>query len=132
MNEGITARLDLCGTVVSVPPHAHLGVTGGAIGQGIPCAAGAAVACPDRPVINLQADGSAMYTVQGLWTQAREQLNVTTLLCSNRRYKILQGEIARAGITEPGPTTRALTDLADPAIGWAPDCQRHGRARGDG
>ena len=60
-----------------------------------------------------------MYTLQGLWTQAREGLNVTTLLCSNHRYKILQGEVARAGITDPGPATRALTDLSNPAIGWA-------------
>jgi acetolactate synthase-1/2/3 large subunit len=59
----------------------------------MPCATGTAVACPDRPVINLQADGSAMYTLQALWTQAREQLNVTTLICSNRSYLILQAEL---------------------------------------
>lgn len=117
MNSGITASWAYAGQSGSAPPHTHLGITGGAIGQGIPCATGAAVACPDRPVINLQADGSAAYTLQGLWTQARERLNVTTLLCSNRRYKILQGEFARAGV-EPGPTARSLTDLSDPDIGW--------------
>ena len=110
----------------SVPPHTHLGITGGAIGQGIPTAVGAAVACPARPVIGFQADGSAMYTLQGLWTQAREGLNVTTLLCSNRRYRILQGEVARSGITDPGPMTRSLTDLADPALGWASIAQGMG------
>jgi acetolactate synthase-1/2/3 large subunit len=60
-----------------------------------------------------------MYTLQGLWTQAREGLNITTLLCSNRRYKILQNEVVNSGITDPGPMTRSLTDLSDPTIGWA-------------
>ena len=101
------------------PPHTCLALTGGAIGQGLPTATGAAIACPDRRVISLQADGSAMYTVQSLWTQARERLNVTTLLCSNRAYRILQIELARAGTTEPGHNARTLTDLASPEIGWA-------------
>jgi acetolactate synthase-1/2/3 large subunit len=77
--------------------HTCLMLTGGAIGQGLPTAVGAAVACPDRRVIALQADGSAMYTVQSLWTMAREGLNVTTILCSNRAYRILQIEAARGG-----------------------------------
>jgi acetolactate synthase-1/2/3 large subunit len=100
-------------------PHTCLALTGGAIGQGLPTATGAAIACPDRRVISLQADGSAMYTIQSLWTQARERLNVTTLLCSNRAYRILQIELARAGTTEPGHNARTLTDLASPEIGWA-------------
>lgn len=100
-------------------PHICLSLTGGAIGQGLPSATGAAVACPDRRVISLQADGSAMYTIQSLWTQARERLNVTTLLCSNRAYRILQMESARAGNTEPGHNARSLTELAPPEIGWA-------------
>ncbi len=89
-----------------LPPHTVLTAAGGSIGQGIPCATGAAIACPDRPVIDLQADGSALYTVQALWTQAREGLNVTTLICSNRSYRILQMELHRAGITSCGPNTR--------------------------
>ncbi len=101
------------------PPHTLLALTGGAIGQGIPCATGAALACPDRPVLSLQADGSALYHLQALWTQAREHLNVTTLLCNNRSYRILQVELRRAGVTAPGPAARALTSLADPAISWA-------------
>ncbi len=100
-------------------PHTCLALTGGAIGQGLPTATGAAIACPDRRVISLQADGSAMYTVQALWTQARERLNVTTLLCSNRAYRILQIEAARAGNTEPGHNARTLTELSSPEIGWA-------------
>ena len=109
------AYFDLASTV---PPHTYLALTGGAIGQGIPSATGAAVACPDRPVINFQADGSAMYTLQGLWTQARESLNVTTLICSNRSYRILNLELARAGVASPGRNTLSLTDLAGPAINW--------------
>jgi acetolactate synthase I/II/III large subunit len=103
---------------LSAPAHTYLALTGGAIGQGLPCATGAAIACPDRRVISFQADGSGMYTVQALWTQAREGLDVTTLLCNNRRYRILQVELARAGITEPGPKARALTSLDNPNLDW--------------
>ena len=92
--------------------------SGGSIGLGIPCATGAAIACPDRPVINLEADGSALYTIQALWTQAREGLNVTTLVCSNRSYRILQTQLNRAGITSYGLKTQALTELTQPAIDW--------------
>jgi acetolactate synthase-1/2/3 large subunit len=98
--------------------HSYLSVTGGAIGFGMPCATGAAVACPDRPVLNVQADGSAMYTVQALWTQAREGLNVTTILCSNRSYAILRGEMRRAGLAGLGPLAKQLTDLGRPDIDW--------------
>ena len=72
-------------------------MTGGAIGCGLPLATGAAIACPDRPVISLEADGSAMYTLQALWTQAREGLDVTTVILSNRSYAILQGEMRNVG-----------------------------------
>jgi acetolactate synthase-1/2/3 large subunit len=109
-----------------LPPHSQMYVAGGAIGQGMPCATGAAIACPGRPVINLQADGSAMYTVQALWTQAHEGLNITTLICSNRSYRILQVELNRAGITSYGPNTRALTELTDPAIDWVKAAQGFG------
>ena len=81
-------------------------------------AIGAALACPDRSVLNLQADGSALFTVQGLWTQARENLNIKTVICSNRSYDILKLEVARAGNTDPGPMTRNLTDLSRPDIKW--------------
>jgi acetolactate synthase-1/2/3 large subunit len=98
--------------------HTLLGVTGGSIGMGLPCATGAAVACPDRKVIAFQADGSALYTAQSLWTQAREGLDVVTLLCNNRSYEILKVELERVGITELGPQARALTDLTAPEIDW--------------
>ncbi|MFH1021110.1 MAG: acetolactate synthase large subunit, partial [Pseudomonadota bacterium] len=117
VDESITSGRGYFPLTAGLPPHTVLTGSGGSIGQGMPCATGAAIACPDRPVINLQADGSAMYTVQALWTQAREGLNVTTLICSNRSYRILQMELTRAGITSCGPKTRALTELNRPAIG---------------
>ena len=98
--------------------HTLLALTGGAIGQGLPCATGAAVACPDRKVIAFQADGSGMYTVQSLWTMARESLDVVVVVCSNRAYRILQAELSRAGVAEPGVNARTLTDLSHPDLDW--------------
>ncbi len=118
MDEAATTGLPVLAASAAAPPHTYLSLTGGAIGQGLPCATGAAVACPDRRVIAFQADGSAMYTMQALWTQARESLNVTTALCNNRSYRILQIELARAGVTEPGRKARSLTDLSNPDIDW--------------
>lgn len=100
------------------PRHSYLYVTGGAIGFGMPAATGAAVACPSRSVINIEADGSGMYTLQSLWTQAREQLNVTTIICSNRVYKILAIEVHRAGVAQPGPSTKRLAELSNPPLDW--------------
>ena len=102
----------------SAARHTVLGLTGGAIGQGLPTAVGAAIACPRRKVIALQADGSGMYTAQALWTMARESLDVVVVLCANRAYRILQLEVARAGIAEPGPAARALTELSNPQLDW--------------
>lgn len=118
MDEAATSGLPFLAASAAAPPHTYLSLTGGAIGQGLPCATGAAVACPDRRVIAFQADGSAMYTIQALWTQARESLNVTTVLCNNHSYRILQVELARAGVTEPGRKARSLTDLSNPDIEW--------------
>ncbi|MGH7931891.1 MAG: acetolactate synthase large subunit [Candidatus Binataceae bacterium] len=119
MDEAATTGLPFFFASAGAPPHTYLALTGGAIGQGLPCATGAAVACPDRKVIAFQADGSGMYTLQALWTQAREGLNVTTLICNNRRYRILQVELARSGVTEPGRKARSLTSLAQPEINWS-------------
>ncbi|MGA7877354.1 MAG: acetolactate synthase large subunit [Desulfoferrobacter sp.] len=99
-------------------PHTMLFITGGAIGQGLPNALGAALACPERRVIAFQADGSGLYTLQALWSIARESANVTVVVCANRRYRILQAELARAGIKDPGPKAQALTDLTRPVIDW--------------
>ena len=115
VEEAITTGFMYYPVTSGVPPFSLLTLTGGAIGQGVPCAVGAAIACPDRPVINFQADGAGMYTLQALWTQAREGLNVTTLICSNRSYDILKLEYGRLGVT-PGRCALNLTDLA--GIDW--------------
>jgi acetolactate synthase-1/2/3 large subunit len=99
-------------------PHTMLFITGGAIGQGLPNALGAALACPDRRVIAFQADGSGLYTLQALWSMARENVDVTVVVCANRCYRILQIELARAGVTNPGAAARSLTDLSRPEIDW--------------
>ncbi|MCX8022422.1 MAG: acetolactate synthase large subunit [Syntrophorhabdaceae bacterium] len=118
VDEGLTTALPYYLLSRGSPPHFYTTVTGGAIGYGMPCAIGAALAYPDRVVINFQADGSAMYTIQSLWTQAKEGLNIKTLVCSNRSYNILKLELARAGITKPGRHTLSMVELKDPAIDW--------------
>ena len=97
-------------------PHDLLCLTGGAIGYGMPAATGAAVACPDRPVVSLEADGAGMYTLQSLWTQAREGLDVTTVVYNNYAYDILNLELARTGAGEPGPKAKAMFDLHGPDL----------------
>jgi acetolactate synthase-1/2/3 large subunit len=126
VDEAVTTGLSYLLSPASLPAYTVMTVSGGSIGQGIPCATGAAIACPDRPVIDLQADGSALYTVQGLWTQAREELNVTTLICSNRSYRILQMELSRSGVATNGPNTRGLTELTKPPIDWVRIAQGFG------
>jgi acetolactate synthase-1/2/3 large subunit len=118
MDESATTGLPFYAMSAGAPPHTLMTLTGGAIGQGLPVATGAAIACPDRKVIAFQADGSGAYTLQALWTQARENLDVVTLLCSNRAYRILQVELARAGIAEPGPQAQRMTQLDAPALDW--------------
>jgi acetolactate synthase-1/2/3 large subunit len=98
------------------PRHDWLTLTGGAIGFGLPVAAGAAVACPDRPVLCLESDGSAMYTLAALWTHAREQLDVTTVVYANRSYAILNMELARVGAGAAGPKAAGLLDLSSPEL----------------
>ncbi len=98
-------------------PHDWLQITGGAIGCGIPLATGAAIGAHGRRVVNLQADGSGMYTLQGLWTQAREKLPVTTIVISNRKYAILLGEYRSVG-ANPGRTAMDMMDLGNPDLDW--------------
>jgi acetolactate synthase-1/2/3 large subunit len=95
-----------------------LPVTGGAIGQGLPVALGAALACPDRKVIALEADGSSMYTLQSLWTMARERLDVVTVILANRRYRILDIEMQRTGAGEMGPMANDMVDISRPDLDW--------------
>ena len=114
-DEAITSVAALPSVTTGAPRHDWLTLAGGAIGQGLPVAVGAAVACPDRPVIALEADGSAMYTIQSLWTQAREKLDVTTVIFSNRKYAILLHELANVG-ANPGRTALDMLDLGNPDL----------------
>ena len=112
---GNTAGLFVSGATAGAPRHDWLTLTGGAIGQGMPVATGAAVACPDRKVLSLEADGSAMYTLQSLWTQAREGLDVTTVIFNNRSYAILNLELSRVGAPTDG-NAADLFDLSRPPL----------------
>jgi acetolactate synthase-1/2/3 large subunit len=116
VDEAVTSGIGLAGLTSGAPRHDWLSLTGGAIGDGLPMAVGAAVACPDRPVLALQADGSAMYTLQALWTMAREQLDVTVVLYDNGSYAILQGELARVGAAGGGERAGQLLDIGGPAL----------------
>lgn len=102
---------------VHAAPHDWLQLTGGAIGAGLPLATGAAVAAPDRRVVALQADGSGMYTLQALWTMAREKLDVTVVVLANRKYAILLGELAGVG-ADPGKTALDMLDIGNPDLDW--------------
>ncbi|HEY0574919.1 MAG TPA: acetolactate synthase large subunit [Pseudonocardia sp.] len=122
VDEANTSGLTLPAATEGCPRHDWLTLTGGAIGYGLPAATGAAVAAPDRPVLCLQADGSAMYTISALWTQARENLNVTTVIYNNSAYAILRLELQKVGAQttggdgKPGPKAQELLDLSNPNL----------------
>ncbi len=115
-DEANTSGVLLPVATAGAPAHDVLTLTGGAIGYGLPVATGAAIACPDRPVICLEADGSAMYTLSALWTHARENLNITTVVLSNSAYAILRMELQRVGATATGPRAADLLDLSRPNL----------------
>jgi len=114
VDEANTSGFALPQALACAPRHTLLTLTGGSIGQGLPAATGAAVAAPDRPVLSLEADGSALYTIQALWTQAREQLNVTTVLINNAAYAILRMELARTAAGQAGERASRMLDLSGP------------------
>jgi acetolactate synthase I/II/III large subunit len=120
--EAVSSGRDLFPATWGSAPHDWLQITGGAIGLGLPLALGAAIACPNRKVIDLQADGSGMYTLQALWTMARERCDVLVLLYSNRRYNILLGELKAVGAAgadgKPGYNASRMLDLIDPSLDW--------------
>ncbi len=118
VDESMTSGRGLMAATRDCPPHDWLGNTGGSIGIALPLAVGAAVACPERPVLCLTADGSGMYTLQALWTMAREGLNVTTVVYANRSYNVLRREFSYLGIGEPGPRAADLFDIGRPALDW--------------
>jgi acetolactate synthase-1/2/3 large subunit len=119
VDEANTSGFALPAVMATAARHTLLTLTGGAIGQGMPVATGAAVAARGRPVLSIEADGSALYTIQSLWTQARERLNVTTVLVNNGAYAILRMELARTGAGDtPGARSARMLDLSDPALSF--------------
>ncbi|TVS12194.1 MAG: acetolactate synthase large subunit [Wenzhouxiangella sp.] len=116
IDEAITSGLMLPVMTAGAPAHDLITLTGGAIGQGLPNAIGAAIACPDRPVIALIGDGTAMYTLQALWTMARENLDVTAVIFNNRSYSVLNVELERVGADEVGAKARSQLDLTGPDL----------------
>ena len=117
-DESMTSGRGIMSAARCAPPHDWLGNTGGSIGIALPLAVGAAVACNNRPVLCLSADGSGMYTLQALWTMAREGLNITTVIFANRAYEILKREFASIGIGEPGAVASSLFAIGRPDLDW--------------
>jgi len=117
-DEGVTSTLPYYEVLSDAAPHDFLNLTGGAIGSMMAVSTGAAIACPQRKVVTLVGDGSAMYTVQSLWTQAREQLDVITIVYANRGYKVLTNELRRVGARLDGPRATYMLDLHGPSLDW--------------
>jgi len=117
-DDGVTSGLPIYQAMAAGARHEWLGHTGGAIGQGMPVAVGAAVARPDVKTVCLAGDGAGMYTVQALWTMARERLDVLTIVFVNNAYRILKIELARTGAGNPGPAADGMLSLGNPDIDW--------------
>jgi len=118
VDESVTTGRAFFPATYGASPHSWLNNCGGSIGYALPVATGAALACPDRPVLVLTGDGSAMYTVQAIWSMARENLDVTILVFANRSYQILRGELKGVGVRNPGPRAIDMLSLDRPAIDW--------------
>ena len=126
VDESVSSGRGFGSATAGAPPHDWLNVMGGSIGFGFPCASGAAVVAPDRKVILLEGDGSGMYTVQALWTMARNQLDVTMLVFANRTYQILLGELASFGLGEPGKNANDMLTIGRPDLDWVSIAKGHG------
>ena len=118
VDESVTTGRQFFPTTAGAPPHVWMNNRGGSIGYGLPVAIGSAIACPDQKVIALEGDGSAMYTIQSLWTMARENLDITIMVFANRSYNILRGELTNVGVQNPGPRAVDMLTLDRPDIGW--------------
>lgn len=116
VDDSATASMVCYPATATAPAHDWLSLTGGGIGFGLPAAVGAAVACPERKVVSLEGDGSAMYTIQALWTMARENLDVTVVIFNNQKYSILELEFVRTGARggKPGPKAASMLDIGTP------------------
>lgn len=128
VDEGVTSSAHLAPGLRRAPGHDVLTITGGSIGCGLPLGVGAAIACPDRKVVVLEGDGSGMYTLQSLWTMAREGLDVTTVIFANRGYQILRDELAAVGVSEVGRNAVRMFDVVDPTLDWVALAKGHGVA----
>ena len=117
-DESATSGFPLAMMMARARPHDHLALTGGSIGLGLPLALGAAIACPDRKVVCPHGDGGAAYTVQALWSMARERTDTTVVVYANRSYAILNIELQRVGAGAAGPKALAMLDLHDPEMNW--------------
>ncbi|MGA2552956.1 MAG: acetolactate synthase large subunit, partial [Burkholderiaceae bacterium] len=126
VDESITTGRSFFALTQNAPAHDWILPTGGSIGFAMPVSIGAAVACPNRKVITLESDGSGLYMPQSLWTQARQNLNVLTLVFANRKYQILRGELKNVGVSHIGPTASALLDIEKPDIDWVGLAQSFG------
>jgi acetolactate synthase I/II/III large subunit len=126
VDEAITSSRFFAVPSVRSRGHDWLAVTGGSIGYGMPAAVGAAVACPDRKVVCLEGDGSGMYTLQSLWTMAREGLDVLVVVISNRGYQILRGELANVGVTDVGRNAVRMFVVVEPSLDWVALAKGHG------
>ncbi len=116
VDESITSGRNFMRDTIGTPPHSWINNMGGSIGYSLPVAVGAAIACPDRKVLALTGDGSAMYTPQALWTMAREGLDVTIVILANRSYRILRGELTNVGVQNPGPRALDMLSLDRPTL----------------
>ena len=125
VNEAITSGAPVAAPLQTARGHDWLVTMGGAIGAGLPTAVGAAVACPDRKVLCLSGDGSAMYTLQSLWTMARENLDICTVIFANDTYRILHGELLNVGATL-GRNVARMFDMVEPTLDWVALAQGHG------
>ena len=126
VDEAITTGRMFHKFTATAAPHDWLEITGGSLGYGLPAAVGAAVAAPDRKVLAIIGDGTAMYTPQSLWTMARENLDVTVVICANRLYRILFGELDSMGKATPGPNARRMLTLDEPVLDWVSIARGHG------
>jgi acetolactate synthase-1/2/3 large subunit len=126
IDEAVTTGRNFGPALAHAAPHDALQGMGGAIGFGLPCAVGAALGAPGRPVLALEGDGSAMYTLQALWTMARESLPVVVLVFANRAYRILQGELQGVGAQLGGPKATDMLSLERPALDWVALARGHG------
>jgi acetolactate synthase-1/2/3 large subunit len=126
VDESVTTGRAFFPVTIGAPKHTWLNNCGGSIGYGMPAAIGAAIACPNRKVMALTGDGSAMYTVQSLWTMARENLDITILIFANRSYQILRGELTNVGVGNPGPRAIDMLSLDRPALDWVQMAQSMG------